>query len=87
MHVCKSRVFKVSYSLGADEKNFTELYWDMRRTVPSEAHVAHSQGGQGGKSKCSPLLVLGAKVPFSNGKTYCCVKTLVYQFGLIHHGN
>lgn len=68
-------------SLGVDEKSFIEL----RHTVPSETHVAHSQGGQGGKSKCSPLLVLGAKVPFSNGKTFCCAKTLVYQLGVIHH--
>lgn len=41
-----------------------------------QAHVAHSQGGQRGKSNCSPMLVLGIKVPFSNGKSFvllrCC---------------
>lgn len=72
-------------SLCFDEKSFIELCCDMRRTDPSEAHVAHSQGGQGGKSKGSPQLVLGAKVPFSNGKTFCCAKTSVYRLSVIHH--
>lgn len=46
------------------------IYEPFTPLLLSQAHVDHGQGGQGGKGECSLLFVFGAKVPFSNGKSF-----------------